>query len=192
MDQPVGNTLGQVKLVFESSIAIPENKVTSKSEYAIWGLRRTGTCGGALKTTGWSCITSPPMPFRRRWSSSPSARATWGSRRTGTCGGIYSGVNSTPSPSRRGCGARSRRRPDTPSAGVEEGPMHPLHDDIEQPRVGPKVVLLAERRREASSVHRQGPDGEAGRLGVRGVAPPIARRGSRCTPTRCAGCRTRD
>ena len=33
MDQPVGNTLGQVKLVFESSTVIPENKVTSKSEY---------------------------------------------------------------------------------------------------------------------------------------------------------------
>ena len=33
MDQPVGNTLGQVKLVFVSSEFIPENKVTSKSEY---------------------------------------------------------------------------------------------------------------------------------------------------------------
>ena len=34
MDQPVGNTLGQVKLVFDSSQVIPENKVTSKTEYA--------------------------------------------------------------------------------------------------------------------------------------------------------------
>ena len=33
MDQPVGKTLGQVKLVFESSKVIPENKFTSKIEY---------------------------------------------------------------------------------------------------------------------------------------------------------------
>ena len=33
MDQPVGNTLGQVKLVFGSSKCIPENKITSKTEY---------------------------------------------------------------------------------------------------------------------------------------------------------------
>ena len=35
IDQPVGKTLGQVKLVFKSSKVIPENKVTSKTEYAI-------------------------------------------------------------------------------------------------------------------------------------------------------------
>ena len=33
MDQPEGNTLGHIKLVFASSEFIPENKVTSKSEY---------------------------------------------------------------------------------------------------------------------------------------------------------------
>ena len=31
--QPGGKTLGQVKLVFGSSKVIPENKVTSKTEY---------------------------------------------------------------------------------------------------------------------------------------------------------------
>ena len=30
IDQPIGKTLGQVKLVFGSSKVIPENKVTSK------------------------------------------------------------------------------------------------------------------------------------------------------------------
>ena len=33
IDQPKGKTLGQVKQVFESSKVIPENKVTSKTEY---------------------------------------------------------------------------------------------------------------------------------------------------------------
>ena len=32
-DQPVGKTLVQVKLVFESSKVIPEDKATSKTEY---------------------------------------------------------------------------------------------------------------------------------------------------------------
>ena len=33
IDQPGGKVLGQVKLVFGSSKVIPENKVTSKTEY---------------------------------------------------------------------------------------------------------------------------------------------------------------
>jgi hypothetical protein len=34
------------------------------------------------------------------------------------------------------------------------------------------MVLPPQRRRAASGVHRQGPDGEARFLGIRGVAPP--------------------
>ena len=41
-------------------------------------------------------------PFRRRRSSSPSARATWGSWSTRTYGGTFSEASSTPSSSRWG------------------------------------------------------------------------------------------
>jgi hypothetical protein len=104
--------------------------------------RRAASCAGCATTTGWNCTTSPQHNFvgghlRRRLrgiSGDPSELGSLGPPLP--CGAAH-----TRHARATGASCGMRRRPVDLAAGLAQGVLHPLHDDLQQHGVGAGMVL---------------------------------------------------